>query len=173
MIENFGGNIARLRKEQLLSQEDLADRIGLQKQTISNIERGIRYPTFETLEKLRKVLNAGPIELFGTEEEVALEETTKVLERIDENEDKIERMVRFSKAFNEQYIHEINEVYEKTEAIQRLFTKQPKLDEEGFPITTKDDEIIWKPSFFDTLPFDQLDEVINKIDYIKRNQELL
>ncbi|OTP09600.1 hypothetical protein A5844_002379, partial [Enterococcus sp. 10A9_DIV0425] len=51
MIENFGNNVARLRKEHGYSQEELAQKIGLKKQSISNIERGVRYPTFETLEK--------------------------------------------------------------------------------------------------------------------------
>lgn len=34
VIENFGKNVARLRKEQGMSQEDLAEKLGLNKQTI-------------------------------------------------------------------------------------------------------------------------------------------
>ena len=40
MIENFGKNVARLRKQKNMTQSDLAKAIGVNKQTISNIEKG-------------------------------------------------------------------------------------------------------------------------------------
>ncbi|MDT2274236.1 helix-turn-helix transcriptional regulator [Paenibacillus larvae] len=56
MIENFGQNVARLRKkEKGMSQEELAEKLDVKKQTISNIERGVRYPTFENLEKIAQL----------------------------------------------------------------------------------------------------------------------
>ncbi|AHD04636.1 helix-turn-helix transcriptional regulator [Paenibacillus larvae] len=55
MIENFGQNVARLRKKKGMSQEELAEKLDVKKQTISNIERGVRYPTFENLEKIAQL----------------------------------------------------------------------------------------------------------------------
>lgn len=68
MIENFGANIARLRKKENMTQKALADKLGVSMQTISNIERGEGYPTFEKLEKLSKILNASSIQLFEKNE---------------------------------------------------------------------------------------------------------
>lgn len=84
MIENFGNNVLRLRKHHGLSQEELAKKINVNRQTISKIERGAGYPTFETLEKISKVFNATPIQLFGTEKEIVVSDIPVVLDRIDE-----------------------------------------------------------------------------------------
>ena len=46
MIENFGQNIKRLRQKHQITQEDLAVAIEVQKQAISNIERGEKLPQF-------------------------------------------------------------------------------------------------------------------------------
>ncbi|RBS17150.1 hypothetical protein EA94_01184 [Enterococcus faecalis] len=97
MIENFGPNVTRLRKEQGLTQEELAEKIGLKKQSISNIERGVRYPTFETLEKLAQLFKATPTQLFGTPKEIAVSDTSIILDRIDEYNSKIQAVLRAEK----------------------------------------------------------------------------
>ena len=168
MIENFGGNVARLRKEFGYSQEDLGREIGVNKQTISNIERGVRYPTFET-----KVLNASATQLFGTEKEIEIADTSYVIDRMDEYEDKMQGMMRFAKIFDEQYLRDIEETYKKAVYIQNLFTKQPSIDEEGHNILNEDNQNKLTASFFDSLPIKEIDSLIEKIDYIKTNQDLL
>jgi len=173
MIENFGGNVARLRKEFGYSQEDLGKEIGVNKQTISNIERGVRYPTFETLEKIAKVLNASATQLFGTEKEIEIADTSYVIDRMDEYEDKMQGMMRFAKIFDEQYLRDIEETYKKAIYIQSLFTKQHLVDEEGHNILNEDNQTKLKPSFFDSLPIKEIDSLVEKIDYIKANQNLL
>ncbi|MET1942810.1 helix-turn-helix transcriptional regulator [Enterococcus faecalis] len=173
MIENFGGNVARLRKEFGYSQDDLGKEIGVNKQTISNIERGVRYPTFETLEKIAKVLNASATQLFGTEKEIEISETSYVIDRMDEYEDKMQGMMRFAKIFDEHYLREIEETYKKALYIQNLFTKQPSIDEEGHNILNEDNQNKLTLSFFDSLPIKEIDSLIEKIDYIKANQDLL
>jgi transcriptional regulator with XRE-family HTH domain len=45
-------NIRRLRVEQGLSQEELADRAGLHRTYISGVERAVRNPTITVLEKI-------------------------------------------------------------------------------------------------------------------------
>lgn len=70
MIENFGSNVARLRKQRGMTQIELAQEIGVNKQTISNIEKGVSYPNFNNLEKISQALNCTCVELFGTAKEV-------------------------------------------------------------------------------------------------------
>ncbi len=52
MIENFALNLIRLRKQKGLSQKELAKKIGMLPQTISNIENQKGYPTFSNLDKI-------------------------------------------------------------------------------------------------------------------------
>ena len=49
-------NLAYARKLQRLRQYELAERIGVRPNTISNYEKGVSMPDFETLGKLKKVL---------------------------------------------------------------------------------------------------------------------
>ena len=89
MIENFGKNMARLRKEQNMTQIELGEKVGVNKQTISNIEKSIAYPSFNTLEKISNVLNANAIQLFGDERERTLFNATRQLNVLDEYHEKI------------------------------------------------------------------------------------
>lgn len=62
--ENFGKRLQELRVEADITQEVLADEVGLTIESISNIERGIHGPTFENLEKIAIALNVPVKELF-------------------------------------------------------------------------------------------------------------
>ena len=62
--EDFGKRLQQLRLETGLTQEQLADEIGVTIESISNIERGIHGPKFETLEKLAGALDVAVKELF-------------------------------------------------------------------------------------------------------------
>jgi transcriptional regulator with XRE-family HTH domain len=52
----LGKNVRRLREEKGWSQEDYADRAGIHRTYVSDIERGRRNPTVTVVEKL-----AGPL----------------------------------------------------------------------------------------------------------------
>jgi transcriptional regulator with XRE-family HTH domain len=65
---NFGQNLKRLRKTRKLTQEQLAESIGVSVDFISNVERGINGPSFDTLEKLAAVLGVAVVELFQFDE---------------------------------------------------------------------------------------------------------
>ena len=51
----LGENIQTIRKHRKMKQQELADKIGINMQSLSKIERGVNYPTFDTLEKIMDV----------------------------------------------------------------------------------------------------------------------
>ena len=55
--EKLGKRIKEIRKSRNLTQEKLAEMIGLDTPNLSNIERGKRFLSSETLEKIVKSLN--------------------------------------------------------------------------------------------------------------------
>ncbi|EZH66279.1 transcriptional regulator [Bacillaceae bacterium JMAK1] len=60
-----GNRIRLVRKEQGLTQQELADRSGLDDAYIGGIERGERNFTIDTLDKVLNGLNIKPDELFS------------------------------------------------------------------------------------------------------------
>ncbi|PCJ85515.1 MAG: transcriptional regulator [Thiotrichaceae bacterium] len=62
--EDFGKRLQTLRLEADMTQEVLANEIGLTVESISNIERGIHGPKFDNLEKLADILGVPVRELF-------------------------------------------------------------------------------------------------------------
>jgi len=62
--EDFGRRLQALRLEAEMTQEMLADEIGLTVESISNIERGIYGPKFDNLEKLAAILEIPVRDLF-------------------------------------------------------------------------------------------------------------
>jgi transcriptional regulator with XRE-family HTH domain len=60
----FGLRLRQLRRQNNITQERLAESIGVSVDLISNIERGINAPSFETLEKLAEILDVPVKELF-------------------------------------------------------------------------------------------------------------
>ena len=62
--EKFGKRLRFIRRQRDLTQEQLAEHVGLSVEFISNIERGINSPSFNSLEKLEKALNMPISEMF-------------------------------------------------------------------------------------------------------------
>ena len=60
-----GRNIRRLRRERGLSQEDLADEIGVHRTYMGGVERGERNLTLRTLERLADRLGVSPLSLLA------------------------------------------------------------------------------------------------------------
>ena len=54
--KRLGSNVKRLRVEKGWSQEDYADRAGIHRTYVSDIERANRNPTITIVEKLAKAL---------------------------------------------------------------------------------------------------------------------
>lgn len=65
--QNLGARIQQLRKSKKMTQEQLAEIIGLDIPNISNIERGKRFVSSSTLEKIIGALEVSPMDLFDFE----------------------------------------------------------------------------------------------------------
>lgn len=68
MSEELGKKIKTLRKTRGLSQEDLGEKLGLKRSTISNYEIGRRSPSLRELEKIGAILGVN-LDYFGIERE--------------------------------------------------------------------------------------------------------
>ena len=60
-------NLRRLRHAKSLSQEELADRAGINRNYVGMLEREQHSATVDMLEKLAEVLEADPVEFFWRE----------------------------------------------------------------------------------------------------------
>jgi transcriptional regulator with XRE-family HTH domain len=58
-------NLRRLRRKHGLSQEELADRAGLNRNYVGMIEREENAPTVDALEQIAKALDINAVELFS------------------------------------------------------------------------------------------------------------
>ncbi len=67
LIGTLAENIRRLRREQNLSQEELADICGLHRTYVGSVERGERNVTLSSLELLATALNISVADLLTPE----------------------------------------------------------------------------------------------------------
>ncbi len=65
LADNFGTVLRRLRKQALLSQEQLGFEAGLERNFISMLELGQRQPTLTTIEKISAALKMNASELIA------------------------------------------------------------------------------------------------------------
>jgi len=61
--KRVGLRIRAIRKQKELTQDQLAELMGRSVDAISNLERGVSHPSFETLERLSETLEA-PVKSF-------------------------------------------------------------------------------------------------------------
>lgn len=81
---NIGEQITLLRKQQNLSQDELAKKVGVSRTIIGNYERNANTPSIEVLVKLAKVFNVTVDFLVGEGELSAFDKD--VLKRIEDIE---------------------------------------------------------------------------------------
>lgn len=62
--EKLGKRVRKARRDKKITQEELADRVGLHYTTISRIERGISNPPVQTIDKIAKALRVSLSNLF-------------------------------------------------------------------------------------------------------------
>lgn len=70
MRKLVGRNVARLRREKGLTQEEVAERSGFSQQYLSSLERGRRNPTVITLYELAQALGVSHVALVTPDDEV-------------------------------------------------------------------------------------------------------
>ncbi len=59
-----GAQIQSIRKHRNVSQEELAARVGIDAKSLSRIERGMHYPSLDTLEKIQVELDVEMKDFF-------------------------------------------------------------------------------------------------------------
>lgn len=64
---NFGNRLKTLRIKKKLTQQQLADLLGLTKSVISAYENGLRYPTYDVLIKIARIFKVSTDFLLGVE----------------------------------------------------------------------------------------------------------
>lgn len=70
----LGKRIQEIRKKQNITQEYLAELVDIDTSSMSHIENGKHYPSAENLDKILKVLNIKPSEIFSFESYAPIEE---------------------------------------------------------------------------------------------------
>lgn len=65
LAQTFGTNVRQLRQDRGLSQEALADAVGLAPTYVGQIERGRRNPTLAVVERFAAALSADPLKLLS------------------------------------------------------------------------------------------------------------
>lgn len=94
----LGRRIKELRKRKNLTQEKMAEFVGIDTGSLSNIETGKYYPTADNIEKIMEVLSTTPSELFSFEHladsDSLLDEINKMLLK---NPDRIQDIYKLLK----------------------------------------------------------------------------
>jgi transcriptional regulator with XRE-family HTH domain len=65
----FGKKLRKIRRYRDLTQERLAELLGVSVEFVSNMERGVNAPSFETIEKIAEAFDLPVSALFSFEEE--------------------------------------------------------------------------------------------------------
>lgn len=66
-LVNFGNRLKTLRIKKKLTQQQLADLLGLIKSVISAYENGLRYPAYDVLIKIARIFKVSTDFLLGVE----------------------------------------------------------------------------------------------------------
>lgn len=106
---NIGENIRSFRRKMNLTQEQLADRLGVSFQSVSRWENGLTYPDMELLPALTGIFGISADELLGVSEakkEQAAEELLKELKELSEREDTSpERMIEIIREIRRDHLN--------------------------------------------------------------------
>ena len=71
MSKEFGEKIKKLREAAEFTQQDIADRLNVDRSTYSNYERGVTEPGLKTLKKISRILGADVDALLADDDEFA------------------------------------------------------------------------------------------------------
>jgi transcriptional regulator with XRE-family HTH domain len=168
--QNFKDNLVRLRKEQGLTQQELADDLEINKQQLSEYERGKRTPNFEVLDRIASYFQASPVQLFGTEQERQLEISAQ---NIDEYDKKAANIILAMQKLNENYylieeLTEKNNVADILDNGQLLYRyKNPKTGETYISASEGEPYPVYSPSLLE-----RIERLSDRMGYIADNQDM-
>jgi len=89
----LGKRIQEIRKSKNMTQEFLAEKIGIETVSLSNIERGKYYPSAENLNKILEAFNIHPSELFTIEHFASHDELLEEMFRRLKGDENLTRLV--------------------------------------------------------------------------------
>jgi len=89
----LGKRIQEIRKQRNMTQENLAELVGIETVSLSNIERGKYYPAAENLNKILEILNIKPEELFTLSHLKPQEEMIEEILSALQNNEKLTRLI--------------------------------------------------------------------------------
>ncbi|QGA58832.1 helix-turn-helix domain-containing protein [Brucella sp. 2280] len=100
----FGANVRHHRKAKGWTLEQLSEQVGVSRETIGKIERGVAAPLFETAEKIAVALDLPTPVLFGASTIPGIGERARLLTEINGtlsrmNDDQLGRAAKMLKAF--------------------------------------------------------------------------
>ncbi len=95
----LGRRIKELRKKKGLKQEKLAELVGLEPTSISNIENGYNYPTIQNLEKITNILESSLSEIFQFDHQKEIHNLlSEINKMLSDNTEKIQDVYKIVKA---------------------------------------------------------------------------
>ena len=115
--KSFGFNVRFYRKSKNMTQEQLAELIGLDQRQVTRIENGISFVSANVLERLADVLNIDIKQLFEFEDVTCEINNTAILEKL------LDKLKKLSK--NESRLNYINLAFDSLtnkEARSKLLT---------------------------------------------------
>lgn len=93
-----GKKIQHIRKQKGMTQEKLAEMIGIEVPSLSNIETGKFAPSIETLQKLSSVLGMKPWEFYYVEELSEESMKQEIVKALDSNQKLLKPLYYFYKS---------------------------------------------------------------------------
>ncbi|MBQ8476356.1 helix-turn-helix transcriptional regulator [bacterium] len=101
--KSLGKRVKLFRELKNLTQEELAEQIGVNSRTVSLIERGLNFVTADTLNSLALALDVSPKKLFDFDDEYNFSTNIKdrLLELINDNNDKVYTIYKIVKGYLE------------------------------------------------------------------------
>lgn len=94
----LGKRIQNIRKQRKFTQEKLAELVGIEVPSLSNIETGKYAPSIENLQKLSEVLEVRPWEFYYFEEVSDAEMKREIIKALDGNQKLLKIIYNFYKS---------------------------------------------------------------------------